>query len=62
MASCGLDLTIRVWTISSRQTTSTLSVYSLKLLTNGIHLAAGLDNGNIRIYNVNTSSLLATLS
>jgi WD40 repeat protein len=66
MASCGLDLTIRIWTISSRQTINTLntgsSVYSLKLLTNGIHLAAGLGNGNIRIYNVNTRSLLATLS
>jgi WD40 repeat protein len=66
MASCGLDLTIRIWIISSGQIQKTLNlflngVYSLKLLSNGIHLAAGLGNGNINIYNVNTGSLVSTL-
>ncbi len=37
-------------------------VYSLRLLNNGIHLASGLGNGNINIYNVNTVSLVATLT
>lgn len=66
LASCGLDQTIRIWTISSGQLQRTINagsgVYSLKVLINGIHLAAGLANGNINIYNVNTSSLVATLS
>ncbi len=58
------DYTIKIWSISSGQTLRTINagtlVNSLKLLNNGIHLAAGL-NPNINIYNINTGGLVATL-
>jgi len=38
------------------------SVISLKLLSNGIYLACGLGNGNINIYNINNSGIVATLT
>jgi WD40 repeat protein len=65
IASGGLDdSTIQIWSISSGQTNRTINtgtvVNSLKLLNNGIHLAAGLGS-NINIYNINTGSLVATL-
>ena len=66
ISSGGYDQTIQIWSISSGQTQTTINVgvyvYSLKLLNNGIHLASGLGNGNINIYNVNTESLVATLN
>jgi WD40 repeat protein len=59
------DGTIKLWSISSGQTQRTInasaSVWSLKLLSNGIHLAAGFYSGNITIYNINNGSLVSTL-
>jgi WD40 repeat protein len=36
-------------------------VNSIKVLSNGIHLAAGLISSNINIYNLNTGGLISTL-
>jgi len=64
VASGSTDGTIRIWSINTGQTLRTIytvsGVYSLKLLSNGIHLAAGL-NSSINIYNVNNGSLIASL-
>ncbi len=59
------DQTIKIWSINTGQTQRTINaggwVASLILLTNQIHLAAGLGNGNINIYNINDGSLVVSL-
>lgn len=58
MSSGSLDNTIQIWSISTGLTNKTFSpnrdVWSLQLLSNGFQLAAGLGNGYIYIYNINT--------
>jgi WD40 repeat protein len=66
IATGSSDSTLRIWTISSGTTIRTIQpgngVSSLRLLSNGLFLAAGLyTSGNINIYNVNTGSQIATL-
>jgi len=54
-----------MWSIATGLTSRTINtgspVFSIKLLSNGIYLAAGLGNGNITLYNINTDSLIETL-
>ena len=66
MASAGYDRTIEIWSISTGQTLMTIYtgdlVISLKLLSNGFYLAAGIYN-QINIYNINNNgSLVSTLT
>ena len=65
LASCGYqDITIKIWSLSSSQTKLTITIssyiFSLKLLNNKIHLAAGVSS-NIYIYNINDGRLISTL-
>ena len=57
---------IKIWSANTAQTIRTIntgsSAISLKLLSNGFHMACGLGNGNINIYNINDGSLVATLT
>ncbi len=58
---------IQIWLISTGQTKRTINpnggaVYSLKMLSNGLNLAVGLLNSDICIFDINTGSLVATLS
>jgi WD40 repeat protein len=67
LASAGsFDQTIKLWSPTTGQTKRTIqtnqSVYSLKLLNTNIHLAAGLDSGDINIYNINDGSLVSSLN
>jgi WD40 repeat protein len=59
------DQTIKLWSPTTGQTKRTIqinqSVFSLKLLNNNIHLAAGLSNGDINIYNINDGNLVSSL-
>ena len=66
IASGSWDYTIQIWSIRTGLIRTTINLYvslisSLKLLSNGIHLAAGLDNGPINIYDINTGSLISIL-
>jgi WD40 repeat protein len=68
LASCGYtNDPIRIWSVSTGQTRREITtnfgyVYILKLLSNGIHLAAGGFNPyDVRIFNINDGSLVATL-
>ena len=65
MASGSDDETLQIWSISKGQTLRvinvTKSVWSLKILSNGIYLACGLSNGKIHIYNINDGSLVTIL-
>jgi WD40 repeat protein len=67
LASAGYyDQTIQIWSISSGQTKRTINVpnqyvYSLKMLNNNIHLAAGLGSYDINIYNINDGNLVSSL-
>jgi WD40 repeat protein len=65
IATGSLDCTIQLWSIYTGTRNFTFypstSAWSLKLLSNGINLVAGLDNGKIEIYNINTRSLVTTL-
>jgi WD40 repeat protein len=65
IATSSLDDTIQIWSLynGTRNFTFNLgtSAWSLKLLSNGIHLVAGLSSGNINIYNLNKKSLVSTL-
>jgi WD40 repeat protein len=66
LASAGyLDKTIKLWSMTTGQTKRTIQtnqyVYSLKLLNTNIHLAAGLGNGDINIYNINDGNLVSSL-
>ena len=66
MSSGSSDQTIKIWSISTGQTIRIINtgseVFSLKLLNNGVHLAAALGSFKIQIYNINTGNLVATLS
>jgi WD40 repeat protein len=59
------DKTIKLWSPTSGQTKRTIqtnqNVWSLKLLNTNIHLAAGLGNGDINIYNINDGNLVSSL-
>ena len=65
LASGSSDRTIRLWSPTTGQTKRTIQtnqeVYSLKLLNTNIHLAAGLGNGDINIYNINDANLVSSL-
>jgi WD40 repeat protein len=66
LASAGsLDRTIKLWSLTTGQTKLTIqtnqSVRSLKLLNTNIHLAAGLSNGDINIYDTNDGNLVSSL-
>ena len=69
LASCGgVDGLIKIWSLSTGQTKRTINingeVTTLKLLKNGIHLAAvtgWYSNFNIQIFNINDGSLVGTL-
>jgi WD40 repeat protein len=59
------EQTIKIWSMATGQTKSTINipngqVFSLKLLNNKIHLAAGL-YCDINIYNINDGSLVSSL-
>jgi WD40 repeat protein len=65
LASCGIsNSAIQVWSISSGQIKRIINassrIRSLKLLSNGIHLAAGLSS-DIEIYNLNNGNLVSSL-
>jgi len=66
LASAGYeDQTIKLWSPTTGQTKITIQtnqyVDSLKLLNTNIHLAAGLGNGDINIYNKNDGNLVSSL-
>jgi WD40 repeat protein len=66
LASAGyFDKTIKLWSLTTGQTRRTIQtnqyVYSLKMLNTNIHLAAGLRNGDINIYNINDGNLVSSL-
>ncbi len=66
LASAGyLDGTIKQWSMTTGQTKRTIptnqNVKSLKMLNTNIHLAAGLSNGDINIYNINDGNLVSSL-
>jgi WD40 repeat protein len=67
LASSGWsDKTIKLWSMATGQTKRTIQtnrqyVYSLKMLNTNIHLAAGLYNGDINIYNINDGNLVSSL-
>jgi WD40 repeat protein len=58
------ELKIRIWSVSTGQTKSTITtesdVYSLQLLANQTLLAAGVES-NINIYNLKTSALVLSI-
>jgi WD40 repeat protein len=69
LASSGLnDQSIQVWSLTTGQTKLTINatkqyVFSLKLLNNKIHLAAGLGYPyDINIYNTNDGNLVSSLT
>jgi len=67
IASGSGDNTAKVWSISTgiiqlTISTGSYTVCSLKLLSNGFYLALGLETGKIPIYNINTGSLINTLT
>jgi WD40 repeat protein len=66
LASVGyIDKTIKLWSMTTGQTKRTIQtntyVWSLTMLNNNIHLAAGLSNGDINIYNINDGNLVSSL-
>ncbi len=67
LASAGYtDQTIKLWSPTTGQTKRTIQtnypyVFSLKLLNNNIHLAAGVGYGDINIYNINDGNLVSSL-
>jgi WD40 repeat protein len=66
IASGGYDNTTQIWSIKTGEILMTIKIYSgvrsLKLLGNGFHLACGLGNGKIIIYDIkNNGSLISTL-
>ena len=65
IASGSTDGQIRLWSISKNVTLKIISTNSsvrcLSLLGNGFHLATGLTNSNINIYNTYSGSLVLTL-
>jgi WD40 repeat protein len=67
LASGSSDGKIKIWSPTTGQTKRTIeakwcgAVLSLKLLNTNIHLAAGLWNGDIKIYNINDGNLVSSL-
>ena len=65
LASGSYDGAIKLWSPTTGQTKRTIQtnqyVDSLKLLNTNIHLAAGLGNGDINIYNINDGNLVSSL-
>jgi WD40 repeat protein len=65
LASGSYDQTIKLWSPTTGQTKLTIQtkqyVYSLTMLNTNIHLAAGLSNGDINIYNINDGNLVSSL-
>jgi WD40 repeat protein len=65
LASGWSDKTIKLWSMATGQTKRTIQtnqwVSSLKLLNTNIHLAAGLLNGDINIFNINDGNLVSSL-
>jgi WD40 repeat protein len=65
LASGSYDQTIKLWSMATGQTKRTIqtnvNVRSLKLLNTYIHLASGLGNGDINIYNINDGNLVSSL-
>jgi WD40 repeat protein len=66
LASSGwYEKSIKIWSLKTGQTKRTINtntnVGSLKLFKNKIHLAAGLYEGGINIYNINDGSLVSSL-
>jgi WD40 repeat protein len=65
LASGSTDKTIKLWSMATGQTKRTIQtnkwVLSLKLLNTNIHLAAGLESGDIHIYNINDGNLVSSL-
>jgi WD40 repeat protein len=65
LASGSYDNTINIWSPTTGQTKRTIqtnqSVNSLTMLNTNIHLAAGLGNGDINIYNINDGNLVSSL-
>lgn len=65
VATGSSDQTIKMWLISTGVTSMTINVgtpiRSIKLLSNGIHMACGTTNGPIYVYNVNTGGLIYNL-
>ena len=66
IASGSLDFTIQIWSISTGFTNMSIntgsSVRSLCLLTNVFRLAAGLQNGNINVYDIRNGDNLFNLN
>jgi WD40 repeat protein len=68
VATSGMsDGVIQIWSLSTLITEKRISTgsyfYSLQLLSNGIHLAAGgYYNGQLNIYNINDGSLVSSYS
>jgi WD40 repeat protein len=66
LASAGsYDQTIKLWSPTTGQTKRTIQingyVLSLTMLNTNIHLAAGLESGDINIYNINDGNLVSSL-
>jgi WD40 repeat protein len=65
LASGSYDQSIKIWSPTTGQTKLTIQtnqwVSSLKMLNTNIHLAAGLQNGDINIYNINDGNLVSSL-
>jgi WD40 repeat protein len=66
LASAGeTDKTIKLWSMGTGQTKRTIQtnqwIHSLTMINTNIHLAAGLRNGDINIYNINDGPLVASL-
>jgi WD40 repeat protein len=65
LASGSTDKTIKLWSPTTGQTKKTIQtiqyVSGLTMLNTNIHLAAGLENGDINIYNINDGNLVSSL-
>ena len=65
LASGSSDTSIHIWSISKGETRIKIFAndvpMSLKLLSNGMHMACGLANGNINIYNTSDGVLISSL-
>jgi WD40 repeat protein len=65
LASGSRDNTIQLWSPTTGQTKSIIQtiqeVFSLTMLNTNIHLAAGLGNRDINIYNINDGNLVSSL-
>jgi WD40 repeat protein len=65
IASASASGVIQIWSTETAQTIKSIytgsSAVSLKLLSNGYHLACGLGDGDIYIFNINDESLVQAL-